>query len=275
MTGTCSTWSGGWARTGPCGGRWPTSTTCCRGRRPRTGSALADVIRGNDHVGHLTSIHNCFGFYDHARPWITHCSIQRTDVYRTAENTGEWREAAAGRHGCSAAAHRWLPHRARLARLSRPAVGLAAVGHQRQTARHPDLARRAGRRPGSAPVRRRPAAGPRPRPAAHRRCRAGTCRDQAAPPRPAGARPAGRARGPADSLRIAATVMTRHRHRAAAVSSLGLAASLPLLALTISACSAGPANATPPAAPPSAGGVSRLPGSRRRPRSGSSRRPLA
>ena len=54
---------------------------------------LAEVIRGNDHVGHLTSIHNCFGFYDHARPWITHCSIQRTDVYRTAENTTQWREA--------------------------------------------------------------------------------------------------------------------------------------------------------------------------------------
>jgi len=53
---------------------------------------VADVIRRNDHVGHLTSIHNCFGFYDHGRPWITHCSIQRTDVYRTAENTGEWRE---------------------------------------------------------------------------------------------------------------------------------------------------------------------------------------
>jgi hypothetical protein len=54
---------------------------------------LAEIIRGNDHIGHLTSIHNCFGFYDHGRPWITHCSIQRTDVYRTAENTGEWRDA--------------------------------------------------------------------------------------------------------------------------------------------------------------------------------------
>lgn len=53
---------------------------------------LARVIRRNDHVGHLTSIHNCFGFYDHSRPWITHCSIQRTDVYRTSENTGEWRD---------------------------------------------------------------------------------------------------------------------------------------------------------------------------------------
>ena len=54
---------------------------------------LAEVIGQNDHVGHLTSIHNCFGCYDHSRPWITHCSIQRTDVYRTAENTSEWREA--------------------------------------------------------------------------------------------------------------------------------------------------------------------------------------
>jgi hypothetical protein len=54
---------------------------------------LAEVVRANDHAGHLTSIHNCHGFYDHARPWITHCSIQRVDVYRTAENTDEWRQA--------------------------------------------------------------------------------------------------------------------------------------------------------------------------------------
>jgi hypothetical protein len=54
---------------------------------------LAQVVRANDHAGHLTSIHNCHGFYDHARPWITHCSVQRIDVYRTAENTGQWRQA--------------------------------------------------------------------------------------------------------------------------------------------------------------------------------------
>ena len=30
-------------------------------------------------------------FYDHARPWITHASVQRIDVYRTAENTDAWR----------------------------------------------------------------------------------------------------------------------------------------------------------------------------------------
>ena len=53
---------------------------------------FAAVIGAEDHVGHLTSIHNCFAFYDHSRPWITHCSIQRTDVYRTAENTDRWRD---------------------------------------------------------------------------------------------------------------------------------------------------------------------------------------
>ena len=53
---------------------------------------LAGVVRKNDHVGHLTSIHNCLDFYDHTRPWITHCSVQRIDAYRTSENTGEWRE---------------------------------------------------------------------------------------------------------------------------------------------------------------------------------------
>jgi hypothetical protein len=31
-------------------------------------------------------------FYDHSRPWITHCSIQRQDIYKTAEYVTEWRE---------------------------------------------------------------------------------------------------------------------------------------------------------------------------------------
>ncbi len=45
-----------------------------------------------DPYHHLRSIHNCFAFYDHTRPWITHCSIQRQDLYRTAEYTDQWRE---------------------------------------------------------------------------------------------------------------------------------------------------------------------------------------
>lgn len=53
---------------------------------------LARVITQEDHAGHLLSIHNCFAPYDHSRPWITHVSMQRVDVYRTAEDTTAWRE---------------------------------------------------------------------------------------------------------------------------------------------------------------------------------------
>ena len=45
-----------------------------------------------DPYQHLRSIHQCFRMYDHTRPWITHCSIQRQDLYRTAEYTDEWRK---------------------------------------------------------------------------------------------------------------------------------------------------------------------------------------
>ena len=52
---------------------------------------LAAIVSEEDAVGHLNSIHNCGPFYDYSKPWITHVSIQRVDVYRTAENTDEWR----------------------------------------------------------------------------------------------------------------------------------------------------------------------------------------
>lgn len=53
---------------------------------------MAGVVRSCDPYRHLQSIHNCVPFYDHNRPWITHCSIQRQDRYKTAEFTNEWRE---------------------------------------------------------------------------------------------------------------------------------------------------------------------------------------
>jgi hypothetical protein len=53
---------------------------------------LASIVQENDPNGHLLSIHNCREFYDHSRPWVTHCSIQRLDVYKTAEMTDEWRQ---------------------------------------------------------------------------------------------------------------------------------------------------------------------------------------
>lgn len=53
---------------------------------------FAGIVQANDPNGHLLSIHNCQDFYDYSRPWITHSSIQRQDVHKTAEFTGEWRD---------------------------------------------------------------------------------------------------------------------------------------------------------------------------------------
>lgn len=52
----------------------------------------AGIICRKDQYNHLRSIHNCRPFYDYTRPWITHCSIQRQDIYKTAEYVDEWRE---------------------------------------------------------------------------------------------------------------------------------------------------------------------------------------
>ena len=54
---------------------------------------FAQIITENDPNSHLLSIHNCRDFYDHGRPWVTHASIQRQDVYKTSEMTNQWREA--------------------------------------------------------------------------------------------------------------------------------------------------------------------------------------
>ncbi len=35
-----------------------------------------------DPYDHLRSIHNCMAFYDHTKPWVTHCSIQNANMYR-------------------------------------------------------------------------------------------------------------------------------------------------------------------------------------------------
>lgn len=52
----------------------------------------AKIICEKDPYHHLRSIHNCLVFYDYNRPWITHCSIQRQDLYKSSELVNEWRE---------------------------------------------------------------------------------------------------------------------------------------------------------------------------------------
>lgn len=46
------------------------------------------ITHDSDPFGHLLSIHNCFAFYDHTDPRITHSSIQRS----AAANSALWRE---------------------------------------------------------------------------------------------------------------------------------------------------------------------------------------
>ncbi|MDD3504531.1 MAG: DUF5605 domain-containing protein [Eubacteriales bacterium] len=52
---------------------------------------MAQVVYSHDPYNHLRGIHNCFSQYDHSRPWITHCSIQREDIYKCAELVDEYR----------------------------------------------------------------------------------------------------------------------------------------------------------------------------------------
>ncbi len=49
---------------------------------------FAQIVVENDPYGRLRSIHNGGPFYDHSRPWVTHCSIQRPP-----EGTADWRQA--------------------------------------------------------------------------------------------------------------------------------------------------------------------------------------
>lgn len=37
------------------------------------------IVVENDPYGHLRSVHNCREFYDYAKAWVTHCSIQSSD----------------------------------------------------------------------------------------------------------------------------------------------------------------------------------------------------
>lgn len=38
------------------------------------------IVQESDPYQHLRSIHNCREFYDHSKPWVTHQSIQRSDL---------------------------------------------------------------------------------------------------------------------------------------------------------------------------------------------------
>lgn len=43
------------------------------------------IVQETDPYGHLRSIHNCRQFYDHGKPWVTHASIQHSELHRVPE----------------------------------------------------------------------------------------------------------------------------------------------------------------------------------------------
>lgn len=50
------------------------------------------IVVEEDHAGHLLSIHNGTRFYDYSAEWVTHCSLQKVDYYKTAELVQDMRE---------------------------------------------------------------------------------------------------------------------------------------------------------------------------------------
>lgn len=46
------------------------------------------IVQSEDPYDHLRSVHNCRVFYDHLKPWVSHCSVQSSSV----EKTRMWRE---------------------------------------------------------------------------------------------------------------------------------------------------------------------------------------
>jgi len=49
------------------------------------------IVQEHDPYQHLRSIHNCFVFYDHTKPWVTHLSVQTTGLMDVRQ-TRIWRE---------------------------------------------------------------------------------------------------------------------------------------------------------------------------------------
>ncbi|MGB3926449.1 MAG: DUF5605 domain-containing protein [Caldicoprobacterales bacterium] len=61
-------------------------------KTPQDWERYASIICEKDPYNHLRSVHNCLNIYDFTRPWVTHCSIQRVDVYKSAELVDQWRQ---------------------------------------------------------------------------------------------------------------------------------------------------------------------------------------
>lgn len=56
-------------------------------KTPADWERYGQLVSSKDVYHHLLSVHNGEPNYDFSRPWITHCSLQRVDFYKTTEET--------------------------------------------------------------------------------------------------------------------------------------------------------------------------------------------
>jgi hypothetical protein len=50
------------------------------------------IIQQHDPYQHLRGIHNCREFYDHNKPWVTHCSVQRSNLEQVSDWCKQYRK---------------------------------------------------------------------------------------------------------------------------------------------------------------------------------------
>jgi len=50
------------------------------------------IIKENDPYDHMAGIHNCFDFYDHTEPWVSHASIQSSALDRATEWRAQYKK---------------------------------------------------------------------------------------------------------------------------------------------------------------------------------------
>ena len=50
------------------------------------------IVQTSDPAQHLRGVHNCRTFYDHSKPWVTHCSIQHRDTTQTTAWRDQYRK---------------------------------------------------------------------------------------------------------------------------------------------------------------------------------------
>jgi hypothetical protein len=50
------------------------------------------LVQTEDPAQHLRSVHNCRPFYDHGKPWVTHCSVQHSETGRVPEWSAQYKK---------------------------------------------------------------------------------------------------------------------------------------------------------------------------------------